>query len=86
LAHQLLLRFEIGIRIQPWNEVAVPLEEPCRENASTQIRLQPFKDCTIGQIGLLQDLSAHPRILGKETLQLDHQTSLFIDDFEDLVS
>jgi hypothetical protein len=86
LSHELLLRFEVGIRIQPWNKVAVPLEEPGRENASTQIRLQPFKDCTIGQIGLLQDLSARPRVLGKETFKLDHQTSLFIDDFEDLVS
>jgi hypothetical protein len=55
------------------------------EHASPQVRAQAFGYRYIRQIGLFQDLPAGSRVLGKKTLELDHQTSLFIYDFENLI-
>jgi len=63
LPHELLFCFEVGIGIQPWYEVAVPLQEPRGEHAGTQVRAQPLSYRHIGQIGLLQNLPAHSCVL-----------------------
>jgi len=86
LPHEPLLCPQVRIRIQPWYEVAVPLQEPCGEHTGPQVRAQAFSYRYIRQIGLFQNLPAHSRVLRQKPLQLDHQTSLFVDDFEDLIS
>jgi hypothetical protein len=80
-----LLCSQIGVRIQSRHEIAIPLQEAGCEHACTQVRAQAIGYRSIRQIGLFKDLPARPRVLGKKALKLDHQTSLFVHDFENLI-
>jgi hypothetical protein len=86
LPHELFLRFKVRIRIHTRYEIAISLQETCCKYAGAQVRPQPFSYRHISQIGFFKNLSAHSGVLGKKALQLDHETSFFVQDFEDLVS
>jgi hypothetical protein len=81
-----LFRPKVGIRIYPRYEISIPLQQSCREDTGAQIRAETLRHGNIRQVRLFENLPADASLLSKEALQLHHQTSLFIQDFEDLVS
>src|SRR5260370_2828663 len=64
----------------------MPLEKTCCKHADAEIQAQSLRYRCFSQIGLFENLPAHPSVLREETLELHHQTSLFVEHFENLVS
>jgi len=85
LLYQLLLCCERRIGIHPGYEIPIALEQAGGEDTGAHIQIKKRSDGTICQIGFFEDLSAHARFLGKEPLELHHETSFFVQDLKDLI-